>query len=117
MSIVGDIFMYLTLRGYMAFGVTDISLREGLVASLEKLDLPHEEKLAAIRLPTMGADLQVAVQSWMGTGQLKMKHRHLTRVLSDIVRGMNEYHQSGAVSKVNLTCCIFYAVIGVILAV
>ena len=104
MSIVGDIFMYLTLRGYMAFGVTDISLREGLVASLEKLNLPYEEKLAAVRLPIIGADLQVAAQSWIGTGQLKMKQRHVSVVLGDIVRGMNEYYQSGTVSKTNLTC-------------
>ncbi len=53
----------------------------------------------------------------MGTGQLKIKQRHFTVVLSDIVRGMNEYYQSGAVSKVNLTCCIFYTLIGVMMAV
>jgi hypothetical protein len=116
MLIVVVIFLYLTLRGYTAFGVTDISFREGLLHSLKKLNLPYEETLSAVKLPTLGADLLVAVQSWIGTGQLKMKQRQFSKVLSDIVKGMNEYYQSGAVSQVNLTCCIFYAVIGMFLA-
>jgi hypothetical protein len=116
MFIVILVFLYLTLRGYTAFGVTDKSFREGLLYSLRKLNLPYEETLATLRLPTIGADLQVSAQSWMGTGQVKMKQRQFSTVLRDIVNGMNEYYQSGAVSEVNLTCCIFYAVIGVFLA-
>ena len=117
MLIVILIFAYFTLRGYTAFGITDASFREALLYSLKKLGLPYEETLSAIRLPTQGADLQVAVQSWIGTAQLKMKQRQFGAVLKDIVSEMNEYYQSGAVVKVNLTCCIFYAVIGVFLAV
>ncbi|MGO9121837.1 MAG: hypothetical protein ACLQPD_30020 [Desulfomonilaceae bacterium] len=109
------IFLSFTLRGYIAFGVTDTSFRDGLLASLKKLNFPHEETLAMVRLLTIGADLQVAVQSWIGTGQLKMKQRQFAGVLSEIVRGMNEYYQSGAVSKMNLTCCIFYLVVGVLM--
>jgi hypothetical protein len=116
MFIVILIFLYLTLRGYTAFGVTDKSFREGLLYSLRKLNLPHEETLAALRLTTIGADLQASVQSWMGTGQVKMKQRQFSTVLSDIVNGMNEYYQSGAMSELKLTCCIFYTVIGVFMA-
>jgi hypothetical protein len=114
--IVVLIFLCFTLRGYSAFGVTDISFREGLLHSLTLLNLPYEETLSAVKLPTLGADLQVAVQSWIGSGQLKMKQRQFNTVLRDIVKGMNGYYQSGAVSKVNLTCCIFYTVLGVFLA-
>ncbi len=99
MFIVILIFLYLTLRGYTAFGVTDKSFREGLLYSLRKLNLPHEETLAALRLPTIGADLQVSAQSWMGTGQVKMKQRQFGTVLRDIVNGMNEYYQSGAIIR------------------
>jgi hypothetical protein len=109
-------FMWFTLRGYLAFAVTDSSFRDGLLASLKKLDLPHEEKLAALRLPSVGADLQVAVQSWIGTGQVKVKQRQFGGLLGDIVRGMNEYYQSSTV-PVNLTCCIFYVLMGVFMVV
>lgn len=117
MLVVILIFVYFALRGYTAFGITDASFREALLHSLKKLGLPYEETLSAIKLPTLGADLQVAVKSWIGTAQLKMKQREFAAVLKDIVNGMNEYYQSGAVLKVNLTCCIFFAVIGVFLAV
>ncbi len=111
------IFVYFALRGYTAFGVTDVSFREALLHSLKKVDLPYEETLSAIKLPTRGADLQVAVQSWMGTAQLKMKQKRFGAILKSIVNGMNEYYQTGAVSKANLTSCIFFTVIGVFLAV
>ena len=114
--IVLFIFLCLTVRGYIAFGVNDVSFREGLLHSLRKLNLPYEETLSAVKLPTLGADLQVTVQSWMGTGQLKIRQRQFGTVLSDIVKGVNEYYESGAVSKANLTCCVFYAVIGAFLA-
>jgi hypothetical protein len=45
-----------------------------------------------------------------------MKQRQFNKVLSDIVSGMNEYYQSGAISKMNLTCCIFYVLMGVLMA-
>lgn len=35
-------------------------------------------------------------------------------MLADIVRGMNEYYHSGTVSKRNLTCYMFYVVIGIL---
>lgn len=111
------VFLAFTLRGYTAFGVTEISMRQGLVHALEKLKLPHEETLSAVRLTTLGADLQVGLQSWTGTGQLKMKQRQFGKVLRDIVRAMNEYYQRGAVTEVNLNCCIFYTVIGAFMAV
>jgi hypothetical protein len=110
-------FLSFTMRGYIAFGVTDVSFREGLLASLKKLNLDCEETMSILRLPTIGADLQVAVQSWIGTAQIKMKQRQFRRVLVDIVNNMNGYYQNAAISKVNLTCCVFYAVIGLFLAV
>ncbi len=116
MLVVVLVFLAFTLRGYMAFGVTDVSFREGLLHSLGKLNLPYEETLSAIKLTTIGVDLQVAVQSWIGTGQIKAKGRQTGGVLRDVVSGMNDYYQSGAVSKVNLTGCIFYTVMGVLMA-
>jgi hypothetical protein len=117
MLIVVAIFLCFTLRGYIAFGVTDTSFREALLAALGKLNLAYEETLSAMRLPTIGADLQVVVQSWIGTGQLKMKQRQFGTVLTDIVKAMNEHYQTHSVEKMILTCCIFYVVIGVFLAV
>ena len=76
------VFFWLQMRGYLAFGITGKSFREGLVAALEKLQLPYEESLSSIRLTSVEADLQVAIQSWVGTGQIKVRqgrHRPLAQ--------------------------------------
>jgi hypothetical protein len=100
-------------KGYVAFGVTDASLREGLLASLTKLNLTYEDTATAIRLPTIGADLQVTGPlSWGGSGVVKMELRHFDRVLRDIAKGMNEYYRSGTAVEVNMSNFIAYLVIG-----
>jgi hypothetical protein len=38
--------------------------------------------------------------------------REFTGVLRDIIRGMDGYYQSRGVSKTNVTCSIFFVVIG-----
>jgi uncharacterized protein len=111
--IVVLVFLSFTMRGYIAFGVTDLSFREALLASLKKLNLDHEETMSLLRLPTIGADLQVAVQSWMGTAQIKIKQRQFRRVLVDIINNMNAYYKDSSISEINLTSCIFYVVMGV----
>jgi len=108
--------MWFALRGYLAFAVTGSSFREGLVASLKKLQLPYEETVGTMRLPSVGADLQVAVQSWIGTGQVKVKQNQYSGVLKDIVKGMNEHYRTSTV-KINLISCVFHVVMGVFMAV
>jgi hypothetical protein len=116
MFVVLAVFMWLSLRGYMAFGVTDGSFREGLLTALGNLQLPHEETLGAIRLPSAGVDLQVAVQSWIGFAQVKAKQRKGGGVLADVAAGMNEYFRSASVAT-NLTGCVFYVVMGLFMLV
>src|SRR5271157_6343958 len=50
-------------------------------------------------------------------GQMKMKQRQFRGVLGDIAKNMNDYYEYSAVPKVNLTCCIFYVVMGVFMLV
>ena len=109
------IVMWIVVRGYLAFAVTDSSFREALLATLKKLNLPYEETLSGIHLPSVGADLQVAVQSWTGTGQIKAKQRQARKMLADIVKGMNEYYRAESVS-INLFPCIIYVVFGALMA-
>ena len=99
------------LKGYTAWAVTDTSFREALVAALEKLQLPYEESLSVIRLTTIDADLQVAIQSWMGTGIIKVKQREYHSVLREIVNEMNEYFRTSSVPT-KMISCVFCLVTG-----
>jgi len=107
------VFMWIILRGYFVFAVTDSSLRDALFASLNKLQLPYEESLGVVELPSLGAHLQVSIQAWAATAQIKMKEWRFRGVLSDIVRGMKEHYRTSA-SPVNPTCCIPYVMIGIL---
>jgi hypothetical protein len=59
---------------YSAFGVTDETFQEALHSALNKLNLPFEETIFRLRLTSIGADLQVAVQSSIGR-YCKYKHK------------------------------------------
>ena len=99
-------------RDYMVFGVTDSSLREGLMAALKKLDLPYEATASTIRLPSVGANLQVTVNDSLGVGDLKIKPRRFSRLLGEVARGTNEYYRTSIV-QAKWTWSILFLLFGV----
>ena len=110
------LMVWYQLKGYVAYAVTDTSFREALLAALQKLQLPYEESLSTIRLTSVDADMQVAVQSWMGTGTIKVKQREHRAVLAEVVKAMNEYFRMSAVST-NFISCVFLVIAGTVMAV
>ena len=110
------LMMYYQLKGYTAYGVTDTSFREALLAALQKLEFSYEESLSVIRLTSVEADLQVAVLSWMGTGIIKVKQRAHHPVLREVVNGMNEYFRISSVPT-NMISCVFDLVTGTIVVI
>ena len=106
------VMMCYQTRGYMAYSITDTSFREALIEALQKLQLPYKESLSLIQLTSVGADLQVSVQGWMGTGLIKVKQRAHRSVLKKIVNAMNEHFRLSLVST-NMITCVFFLVMGV----
>ncbi len=104
------------LRGYTAYGVTDTSFRDALLAALQKLQLPYEESLSVIRLTSVETDLQVSVQSWMGTGIIKVKQRAHQPVLKEVVNEMNEYFRISS-APTNVISCVCNLVMGAIVVI
>lgn len=110
------VMMCFALRGYVAYAVTDTSFRDALLTSLQKLELPYEETLSTIRLTSVEVDLQVSVQSWMGSGQIKIKQRGHGSLLKKIADAMNEHFRVSA-TDTNLTACIFFLVMGILMVI
>jgi hypothetical protein len=106
------VLMWKQLSGYMAFGVTDESFRAALHAALKQLNLPFEESLSRLHLPSLNTDVQATVQGWTGVGQLRFKQRQHADIGKDVARAMNEYFTTTARS-INQTVCVFYTVFGV----
>ena len=105
------LMMCYQMRGYTAYAVTDTSFREALIEVLQKLQLPYEESLSLIRLTSIEADLQVSVQGWMGTGQIKVKQRAHGSVLREIVNAMNDHFRMSSVPT-NMITCVFLLIMG-----
>ena len=106
------VFLWLQMKGYLAVAVTGKSFRDGLLAALEKLQLPYEESLSSIRLTSVGADLQVAVQSWMGNGQIKVRPGRHGPLLKKIVQAMKEHFRTAAV-ETNMIFCVLFLILGI----
>ena len=110
------LMMCYQMRGYTAYGVTDTSFREALIQALQHLQLPYEESLSLIRLPSIEADLQVSVQGWLGTGLVKVKQRIHRSVLKEIVSTMNKHFRIASVPT-NMITCVFLLVVGGIMVI
>ena len=99
-------------QGYLAFAVTGKSFRDGLLGALHKLNLPYEESLSSIRLTSVEAELQVAVQSWLGTGQIKVRQGRQRHLLKEIVQAMNAHFRTSPV-ETNRISCVFSLIVGI----
>ncbi len=110
------VMMCFALQGYAAYGITDTSFREALLAALEKLQLPYEESLSSIRLTSIDADLQVAIQPWLGSGVVKIKQREHRPMLPKIAAEINR-HFSLSSGPIKLITFIFYTIMGVLMVI
>lgn len=110
------VMMCFALRGYAAYAITDTSFRDALLTSLQKLELPYEETLSTIRLTAVEIDLQVTVQSWMGTGLIKVKQRGHGSLLTKIATAMNEHFRVSS-ADTNLIPCIFFLIMGILMVI
>ena len=105
---------WLQLRGYFVFGATDESFRSAIAFAFKALGLSYEERLSAIHVPSEGFDVQVAVQAWMGTAQMKSKQAKGKTRVGELAGRMSEYFAANKV-ETNATAFVIYIVLGVFL--
>ena len=104
------------MKGYMLIGIHDDSFRDALHFSLNKNNFPFEERLSVVVLTEQNADLQIAIQSWIGAGQLKLKKSKDYSILKSVVDGINEYYVTNKIRPNNITS-IFYIIMGIFMMV
>jgi hypothetical protein len=101
------------MSGYLIFGVTDDSFRAALHGALAKLGLPFEESISRMHLPSLNADLQAAVQSWIGVAQVRIKQRQHHALTQHIAAAMRDYFKTDS-RPINPTAYVFYTITGVL---
>jgi hypothetical protein len=112
-SIVLIPYLALMTRGYMVYGTTESSFRDALVSALSSLHLEFEETLSSVRLPSVPAELQVAVQGWIGIGELRLKQGGPPGLLADVAGGMNA-HFNAAKVKTNMISAVAFVILGLL---
>lgn len=105
-------YFWIQMKGYMAIGISDNSFRDSLHFALNQNNIKFEEQLSLIKLTEFDADIEVSVQNWVGTGQLKLKNSKDNHILPKLISSINEYFISSS-DKPNNTTSIMYIVIGV----
>lgn len=109
-------FFWKQMQGYMLMGIVDKSFRKALLSVLNELHLEREEELSLIRIPHANLDIQVAIQSWMGVGQMKIKGKSGLEVFQQIVVGLKRRFAQGEL-ETNNTTPVLYIIFGILLLI
>jgi len=105
MFVVLMLFAWIQMKGYTVFGVSDFYFREALLASAGSLGYSIEETMSCLRIKETGHELQVAVQGWIGTAQLKSKTKDSENTTKQLADGMTKYFQSTPGNMNYMTSC------------
>jgi Tfp pilus assembly protein PilF len=110
------VFLWIQMQGYMLFGIDDKSFRKALLSVLDELGLERREELSVIRIPSANLDIQVAIQSWIGAGQLKNKSKSGKDVFQKIIGGLKNRFAQGEL-KTNYITSLLYVILGSIMLI
>ena len=104
------IFFWIQMKGYMAFAISDSYFREALLSSADSLGLTIEETMSRLKIKETG-EMQVAIQGWIGTAQLKATGKGSKDTVRQIAHGMTK-HFNSTPGKMNYMTSYFYLIIG-----
>ena len=106
------VFLWIQMKGYMAFAISDSYFREALLGSAESLGLSIEESMSRLKIKETGVEMQVAIQGWIGTAQLKSTGKESEDSVRQIAKGMTKYFEN-TTGRMNFMTSYFYLIMGV----
>ena len=110
------LFFWIQLKGYVAFAVSHITFRDALLASVKSLGYSTEETMSCLKIKETGQEIEVAIQGWVGTAQLKSQGTPANDTLKRIAKEMTYYFQE-IPGKINYFPSYFCLILGAIMAV
>jgi hypothetical protein len=111
MFIVFLVFMWIQMKGYFAFAISDSYFRDALLQSASNLGYTLEETMSRVKVRETGEEIQVAVQDWTGVAQLKPANSDARQTVDKIARGMNDYFSQSS-GKMNFLSSYLYLIMG-----
>lgn len=114
MPVLVVVFMWWMLRGHMVIGVSEDVLGEVVTGALEELEIPYEQRLSRIDLPSHGAQLRLGVQGWVKTAQIRWKGKEAgeyRRIIEAVERRLSAEAGPRGVARV---LGVVYCLIGLV---
>ena len=108
------IFFWYQMKGYMALGVSDVYFRDALLASIKNLGYTAEESMSRIRIIETGDELQVSIQGWVGSAQIRPMPKCSSTTIQNIVKGMRKYFTETP-GGTNYVISYFYIILGLLM--
>src|SRR5271157_103256 len=116
MFVVLLVFFWKQMQGYIALGIVDKSFRKALLSVLDELHMEREEELSLIRIPQANLGIQVAIQSWMGVGQVKNKSKSGQEAFKRIILDLKKRFAQGEL-ETNNTTPVLYIILGILMLI
>jgi hypothetical protein len=89
------------MKGYIAVGVSDRTLRDAINYSLEVNQLNYEDLITGIHLKDLNAKLDISIQDWVATGQVKVHSIKNNGLLDALMSGVNDFYRTKAIEANN----------------
>ena len=100
------------MKGFTVYGVDGNDFQRLFIECLNDKNYEYEQTLASIRIKNPELELSIAIQSWMGTAQIRLKGKANHKVLGEIISGLKAKEM-----KANFIFPIFYAIVGVLITI
>lgn len=107
------IYVWFILRGFSIIGISSDSFRNALLYALQKSGLQYTETFNKISLPEINAEINIGMQTWMGTGQFRWKPISANKQMNELIKNIREYFREND-EKIKIITPLFYIIFGII---
>ncbi len=105
------VFFWFQMKGYMAFAISEKYFRDALLASTSVLGYTVEETMSRITIQETGQAIQVSIQGWTGSAQIKPVGKDSGDLVKKIANEMNVYFRTTP-GAMNYIIPWFYLIMG-----
>ena len=104
------------MQGFFVLGITEDAFRDALIEALNELGFSHKESVSGFLIEELDDTLQVNIQDWMGTAQLRMKSKanrdHLRKLA-----GILKMRLASAPEGAKMLSTVIFGIVGVLMLV
>ena len=105
-------FFWIQMKGYVVFGISESYLRDTLLSATASLGYTVEERMSSLKIVETGHEMQVSVQGWVGTAQIKPRNRESVDSVKNVVKALDRGFATTP-GKMNYITAYLYLVLGV----